>query len=322
VLARVGQRLLHDPVGVAPDAVGHRGEVLDQALGADVHAGLARLVEQSREVGERRLRALGVAVERLLAQHADHLAQVLERLVGARAHHAGRARDLLRRRVGAELEGARVHAQQRDPVGEHVVHLARDAGALVGLRLLHAHLLLGLGALGALPQRQHELAPRAHEHAPRDDRRGDDHDEHHRDPHRVVVLGVDEDVDRQHGEADGRHRRDDREAPVHGDREQRDRAGARRERRERAHQREHDRDLHRPAAPEPQQAAADQPGAEVEQDQRLRQVLVLIDVPQHERADQQREQEEHAVDEPVAARAPVAGALRRDEHFGSIVRQA
>ena len=91
-----------------------------------------------------------------------------QRLVGARAHDAGRARDLLRRRVGAELERARVHAQQRDAVGEHVVHLARDAGALVLARLLDAQLLLGLGAVGALAQRRHELAPGADEHAPGD----------------------------------------------------------------------------------------------------------------------------------------------------------
>ena len=113
----------------------------------------------------------GPPSRRLLAQHADHLAQVLQRLVRARAHDAGGARDLLGRRVGAELERARVHAQQRDPVGEHVVHLARDAGALVLARLLDAQLLLGLGALGALAQRQHELAARAHEHPPRDRRR-------------------------------------------------------------------------------------------------------------------------------------------------------
>ena len=86
----------------------------------------------------------------------------------AGADHAGRAGDLLRRRVGPELERAGVQAEQRDPVREHVVHLARDPRPLVLARLLDPQLLLGLGALGAVAQREHELAPRADEHAPRD----------------------------------------------------------------------------------------------------------------------------------------------------------
>ena len=83
------------------------------------------------QVGERRLRALGRRAPGAVAQHADDLAQVLERLVRARADHARRARDLVRRSRGAELQRARVHAQQRDPVREHVVHLARDPRALL-----------------------------------------------------------------------------------------------------------------------------------------------------------------------------------------------
>ena len=75
-------------------------------------------------------------------------------------------------RVGPELERARVQAQQRDPVREHVVHLARDPRAFVLARLLDPQLLLGLGALGTVAQREDELAPRAHEHAPGDDAAG------------------------------------------------------------------------------------------------------------------------------------------------------
>ena len=65
---------------------------------------------------------------------------------GAGADHRGRARDLLGRRVGAELERAGVQAQQRDPVGEDVVHLARDPCPLGVADLLDAQLLFGLGA--------------------------------------------------------------------------------------------------------------------------------------------------------------------------------
>ena len=76
---------------------------------------------------------------------AEPTEQVLERLVCAGADHCGRARDLLGRRVRAELQRAGVQAQQRDPVGQHVVHLARDARALGVADLLDAQFLLGLG---------------------------------------------------------------------------------------------------------------------------------------------------------------------------------
>jgi hypothetical protein len=63
-----------------------------------------------------------------------------------------RAGDLVRRRFGTELERSGVEAQERDAVGEHVVHLARDSRPLLLARLLDAELLLGLGALGAVAE--------------------------------------------------------------------------------------------------------------------------------------------------------------------------
>ena len=56
--------------------------------------------------------------------------------VRAGPDHPGRPRDLVRRGVGPELQRAGVHAQQREPVGQHVVHLPGDPGALelAGLR--------------------------------------------------------------------------------------------------------------------------------------------------------------------------------------------
>ncbi len=86
----------------------------------------------------------------------------------AGADHCGRARDLLGRRVRAELQRAGMQAQQRDPVGQHVVHLARDPRALGEARLLDAQVLLGLGMAYPLAAR---LAAPADEHAPRDDGR-------------------------------------------------------------------------------------------------------------------------------------------------------
>ncbi len=69
--------------------------------------------------------------------------------------------------VGAVGESARVHGDQADPVAEHVVHLARDPGALVELSLLDAQGLLGLGTFGAVTQGPHQLATRADVHAAR-----------------------------------------------------------------------------------------------------------------------------------------------------------
>ena len=66
---------------------------------------------------------------------------------------------LLGGEVLAERKRARMHRDLRDPVGEHVVHLAGDPGPLVAARLCDPQLLLGLGALRAAPQRPEELAP-------------------------------------------------------------------------------------------------------------------------------------------------------------------
>ena len=59
--------------------------------------GRARLLDELGHVGERRQRALERLVAGHAAQHADHLAQVLERGMRVRADHARRPRDLLLR---------------------------------------------------------------------------------------------------------------------------------------------------------------------------------------------------------------------------------
>lgn len=46
--------------------------------------------------------------------------------MGALAHHPGGPLDLRPRGAGIELQGARMHAEQRQPVAEYVVHLAGD----------------------------------------------------------------------------------------------------------------------------------------------------------------------------------------------------
>ena len=132
VLARVRQPLLHDPVDRAAGRDRQRPPPSTRCASATTVPAARDSSTRSATSRDRRLRALGLGSRGGLgAQHADDLAQVLERLVGARPHDAGRARDLRRRRVGPDLERARVQAQQRDPVREHVVHLARDPRALL-----------------------------------------------------------------------------------------------------------------------------------------------------------------------------------------------
>ena len=80
------------------------------------------------------------------AQDADDLAQVLQCLVRALPDDAGRPGDLGAGRVGAELQGPGVHAEQGEAVGEHVVHLAGDVLAGQALGLFGAERGLVLGA--------------------------------------------------------------------------------------------------------------------------------------------------------------------------------
>ena len=160
VLAGVRQALLRDPVGGAADGGGRR-RVAELDRRGDPHPGRPRLLDERGEVGERRLRRLRQALAAVLAQHADHAAQLVERGPRALADHAGRRGDLLGRSVGVELERAGVDGEQREAVGEHVVHLARDPPPLGRARLVR-------GAVGLRAQRAHELAPRAHEEPPAD----------------------------------------------------------------------------------------------------------------------------------------------------------
>ena len=78
MLARVGQAFLHDPVGGAAD---RRLAAAGLDPRAHAHPRRARLLDQRRDRVERRLRRLRRR-PRAVAQHADHLAQVLQRRRG------------------------------------------------------------------------------------------------------------------------------------------------------------------------------------------------------------------------------------------------
>ena len=82
------------------------------------------------------------------------------------AEQLGGLADLGRRQVGPDLQGPRVQRHQRDPVGEHVVHLAGDPGALGQTGLICVEALVGLGPQGPLPKREEQLAAGPHEHPP------------------------------------------------------------------------------------------------------------------------------------------------------------
>ena len=88
VLARVGERLLDEPVGGAADQRRDAAGVDIDAAG-DVHSGAAGLGHQLGDVDERRLgRRNRAGVGAVVAQDADHLAQLLLRGASAHPDHA------------------------------------------------------------------------------------------------------------------------------------------------------------------------------------------------------------------------------------------
>ncbi len=140
VLERVGQRLLHDPVGGEVDAGGEPSRLaLDRELYGQADA--AHLLDQRVELREAGLRpecGFGVGA----AQQAEHATKLAERL-------APRARDRdesLARTVGIVLQQrlARLglYHHRADAVRHDVVQLTRQPGALVGDRRALSCLLL------------------------------------------------------------------------------------------------------------------------------------------------------------------------------------
>jgi hypothetical protein len=240
-----------------------------------------------------RLRRLGVGP---VAQQADHRAQVFECLVCAGADDRGGARDLLGRRVRAKLKRAGVHAQQRDPVAEHVVHLTRDARALRVAQLLDTQLLFGLRAAPAFASR---LATPAHDHSRRDERHSDERADEklgHRD------VGLDDLLDRRHRELQPGDEERLLPGAVGGDSEQDDHAGRSCGGRDRDDRHRGKSERERPAPPAPQGEAQRRPTDHVEHEQR-RFKPAVDGVGQLRAADRDRQQEQCGVDDPVAPRA-------------------
>ena len=178
----------------------------------------------------------------VLAQHPEHVAQLVEGVVGLALDLGEPVAQPVAVEVVAEGQGAGLHRDLGDAVRQHVVHLAGDARPLGGARLGHPQLLLALGALGAGAQVPDDLAARADVEAPAH-HPGVDRDVDQRGDHRVVV---DERGDRGVGlrgrqvrGADG----DDLAGVAAGrDRDRSERRRARRHARQRAHRGDRQRD--------------------------------------------------------------------------------
>ena len=185
VLVDVRQSLLHHPVdgpgdrrrqvrdvveplGVQrePGGAGRREQLLETArrrarratgvrarfppgLRAPVRAG----VRAHPRGGRQRTGRAGPPVRVGLArrpEHADHLAQLVQRGHPGRAQRRGRVPG---RRVGrGHLQRPGLQHHQRHPVADHVVHLRGQAGALLGPGPLGQQVLLAVAALGAFTQ--------------------------------------------------------------------------------------------------------------------------------------------------------------------------
>jgi hypothetical protein len=257
MLAGVGQGLLHDPVG------GAAGQVGDGAAGlvaqGHPHPGPSRLGHELAHVGQGRLGQLADG----RAQDPDDLAQVLEGLVGVLPDDLGGAGDLLGGRVGAELERAGMHAQQRQAVAEDVVHLPGDlvAGALLGL--LGPQLGLGLGPDRPVAQRLHELAPEVDEQAPADggalDGRADQEQQQGGGPGLRPEGHIDEPAHQAQAEDGSRGPR----GPVDRDRQRRHHQRPGHHLREGRERHQHQGEPDRPAAAQPEPGAAERPGDHV-----------------------------------------------------------
>jgi hypothetical protein len=236
-----------------------------------------------------------------IAQQGDHRVEVFERLVCAGADHGGGARDLFGRCLRAELERTGMQAQQRDPVGEDVVHLPRNTCALAVADLFDAQLLLGLSAAPAFAPR---LATPTHDHSRCDDRhrgeRGDD-----KLGHRLV--GLDDLLDRRHRELQPGDEERLLPGAVRGSGEQDDRAGRSGGGRDRDYGRRGQPEHERPAPPAPQGEAQRRPADHVEHEQR-RCKPAVDGVGQLPATDRDRQQEQCAVDYPVT---PGPGCGRR-----------
>jgi hypothetical protein len=179
VFSDVGEPLLHNAIGIAAQRVGRGLRVLDPHLEVDLGAGPPGFIDQPRDVRQCWLWSYR---HRLLAglvtQDSDDGPQLLECLAGRRTHQFRGLPYLFGRLLRLEGQRARVQRQQRDPVAEHVVHLARDPGALGQPDPVRMQSLSLLGPERPFAKCEQELPSSSDEHAPCggcEHQRGDQH---------------------------------------------------------------------------------------------------------------------------------------------------
>jgi hypothetical protein len=131
VLDRVGQRLLHHPVRGDGQFGGDRTAVA--VLGeARLEPGPAGVVDQAGQVIKAGLRGqVGAAV---VSQHAERTAELPKRVATGRRDGVEGGLGLVRLAAHDDRAGLGLHHHQADRVGEHVVHVPGDPGALPGRR--------------------------------------------------------------------------------------------------------------------------------------------------------------------------------------------
>ncbi len=319
VFAGVGEGFLGDAVGGAADGGGDGGRVGDAVVQLDLHARLAALGDQGVQRGQCRAPLAGRLLGLAGPQHADDLPQILQRLVCALPDHPGGPGDLLARCVRPELQGARVHAEQGEPVGEDVVHLAGDGFTGQALGLLGAQPCLGLRPVGPVPEAQHQHPLGADEHAPADD--GDGEQGREGDGGRVGDVGVRAQpvIEGEQGELGAADPGDVPERPVHGDREQGDHGGPARTVGHQADEDHRDGEADRPAAAQPDRGAAQGAQDQVGGQQAVGHARVVHHGAGGHREQEADQQKAAHVDDPVPsrpARPPALGQGVRGEFVG------
>ena len=147
----VGQALLHDPVGGQVDA-GRQRPGLPPDRDGHRQTGVAHVPDEVVEARETRLGGERRVLVGALAERPEHPPQLAERLPPRVLHGGDRAPRPLGVGVEHRLGGLGLHDHHAQAVGHDVVHLPRDAGALLGHRRARLDVALALQALGALAQ--------------------------------------------------------------------------------------------------------------------------------------------------------------------------
>ncbi len=228
----------------------------------------------------------------------------------AAADDPRRAGHLRGRCVGAELQSARVHAQQRQPVGEDIVHLPGHRLPRQPLRLLGAQRGLALGPPGPFPQREDELPARSDEHPPADHR-----EQHHRTGHGGYAegefgIGAHQCADGHRDQ--GRHADggDGPERPVHGDGEQRDQCRPRGAGGDRGQGHQHGGEPGRIPSAQPERGAGQQPQDQIGDQHAVRDPGVVAQVVEHQEPEGHHGETADDVDGPVTDGPAAAVRLR------------